>query len=293
MVGTTALNGALLDNLEDSIGTLTAEKRALEADVTTLRELVAGDDQLVEQVAERAVAGVLTGERVVLVSSPTASSQVRDELVPLLQAAGAQVAGEVRLRPDLADPARAAQVDAIAGAVAPQEVDLDGADSTAERAAVVLAAGLVRRPEQDPETDQVGATAVLQAYAQADLVDVEGDLGARSTLAVVIGESPDPAPDPAAPPVTAMVVAVVDALDGASAGTVVAGPLEATEEGGLLRVVRDDGALSGRVSTVDGAERPAGLLAVVFALREQISGGAGRYGNGPGVAGPLPALPPS
>ena len=73
-MGTTALNGALLDNLEASIGTLTAEKRALETEVNEQRDLVAGVDQLVEQLSERTVAGVLTGERVVLVSSPTAPS---------------------------------------------------------------------------------------------------------------------------------------------------------------------------------------------------------------------------
>ena len=291
VVGTTALNGALLDNLEASIGTLTDEKRALETDVTGLRDLVAGDEQLVAQMSERAVTGVLAGERVVLVSAPTAPAQVRDELVPLLLAAGAQVAGEVRLRPDLYAPDRGPQVDEVVARVAPDDADLTGAATPVERAAAVLAAALVRRPDEDalPGTE---AAAVLQAFTQADLVDVEGDLGGRSTLAVVLAGVPEPAPDPVLGPLqTQTVVAVADALDEVSAGVVVAAPLAATEGAGALRTVREDGALTGRASSVDGVDRPSGLLAVVLALREQAAGGAGRYGTGPGVSGPLPALP--
>ena len=294
VVGTTALNGALLDNLEASIGTLTAEKRALESDVNEQRDLVAGGDQLVEQLSERTVAGVLTGERVVLVSSPAAPSSVRDEVRPLLEAAGAEVAGEVRLRPDLSDPARQPQLGALLDAVTLPGLDLGGADTPADRAAVVLAASLVRSPGQEADLGAAEAATVLQAFAQADLVDVEGEgeLGPRSTLAVVLGEAPDPVPDPQADPrQTALVVAVAEALDTAGAGAVVAAPLAATEDGGVLRAVRNDGALSARLTTVDGVERPAGRLALVFALREQTAGGAGRYGTGPGATGPLPALP--
>ncbi len=293
VVGTTALNGALLDNLEASIGTLTAEKRALETDVNQQRDLLSGGDQLVEQLSERTVTGVLSGERVVVVSTPTAPSSVRDEVVPLLEAAGADVVGEVRLRPDLADPARAEQVDAVLRDTTPARVDLDGADGPADRAALVLAASLVRTPGEDPVVDEAQATTVLQAFAQADLVDVEGALGGRSTLAVVLAGAPaDPVPDPeAAARVTALVVALAGALDAAGAGAVVAAPLAATEDGGVLGAVRDDAALSARLTTVDGVDRPAGRLALVLALREQAAGGAGRYGTGPRADAPLPALP--
>ena len=291
VVGTTALNGALLDNLEASIGTLTAEKRALETDVNEQRDLLSGGDQLVEQLSERTVAGVLSGERVVLVSSPTAPSSVRDELVPLLEAAGAEVAGEVRLRPDLSDPDRAAQVDAVLAAATPAGLDLSGADDTTERAARVLAAALVRPAGEDADVGAAPAAMALQAFTQADLVDVEGELGARSTLALVLAAAPDPLPGPDAPGQTDLVVAVADALDAAGSGALLAAPLAAAQDGGVLRAVRDDGALASRVTTVDGVERPPGRLAVVFGLREQSAGGAGRYGTGPGASGPLPALP--
>ena len=54
VVGTTALNGALLDNLKTSIDTLSTDKRALEGSVSVLREQVASDQRLVEQVAPTA-----------------------------------------------------------------------------------------------------------------------------------------------------------------------------------------------------------------------------------------------
>ena len=66
--------------------------------------------------------------------------------------------------------------------------------------------------------------------------------------------------------------------------------LGATESYDLA--ILDLGLPTEAVSSVDGADRPPGRLAVVAALREQAAGGAGQYGTGPGNEGPL-YVPPS
>ncbi len=291
VVGTTALNGALLDNLKGSVGTLTADKRTLEGTIGSLRAQTGSDDQLVDRIGAAAVAGQLQGRRVVLVGAPGASSDVLDALTPLLEAAGAAVAGTVQLRPDLLDPARAAVVEQVASQVAPEGLALPATDG-ALRAAAELAAALVRSPS-GPEISTASAGAVLAGFAGKDLVDLGADLGARSDLAVLVTGDPVGAADVAVQQERSRtLLALAAALDATGSGTVVAGPLTATAAGGVLRALRDDGSLSERVSSVDGVDRPAGRVAVVYALREQEDGSAGRYGTGPGTQGPVPQLPP-
>ncbi len=63
-----------------------------------------------------------------------------------------------------------------------------------------------------------------------------------------------------------------------------AGRPESAVGNGPLAVVRADAALSAGLSTVDNLDREAGRSTTVLALREQLDGGAGRYGTGPGTA---------
>ena len=72
----------------------------------------------------------------------------------------------------------------------------------------------------------------------------------------------------------------------------VAGPAGSNDENGLVRVLRDDSGVAGRVSSVDNADRGIGLVAVVTALAEQLRGGVGAYGAGSGSAGPVPSPAP-
>lgn len=290
VLGTTALNGQVLDNLQGSIGTLTREKRSLETTISDLRSQTASDEQLAEQVGPAAVQGQLTGRRVVLVTAPNASSGTAADLEPLLESAGATVTGTVQLRPDLLDPAAAATVAEVVGQVAPAGLTLPSADPV-DRAATVLAAALVSGGS-DTGLSSTAAAAVLAAFDDRDLVDAPDDLGAPAELAVVVAGDPVVSSDPDVPAARARaLLTFAQALDEAGDGAVVGGPLAATQDNGAIRALRADGSLSERLSSVDGADRAPGRLAVVFALREQADGGSGRYGSGPGNQGPLPSLP--
>ena len=294
VVGTTALNGALLDSLKSSIDTLSTDKRTLEGTVGQLRDQTASDTQLAERVGPTAVQGQLEGQRVVLVTAPGAPSGVREQLTPLLRSAGATLTGEVRLRPDLLDPARAGVVDAALQAVAGSSARTG---TPAERVAALLA-GAVLQPRSGSgtgtaTTSTTTADQLLRVLSERDLVDVDPDLARNATVAVLlVGDTlPNAGPDDLTERVRAL-AAVGAALDTAGSGAVLAGPAPVSPEPLLLQTLRDQRGISGAVSTVDGVERPQGRLAVVWALREQAAGGAGRYGPGPGNQGPLPSLPP-
>lgn len=291
VVGTTALNGQLLDNLKGSIDTLTEDKRTLETTVNELRQQVGSDEQLAEAVGPAAVTGQLTGRRVVLVTAPEAAADAAEKVGVLVQAAGATVTGTVRLRPDLLAPEPGGAVEELLARLGPT-AGAQGAGDPVQQAAEQLADALLVSPAERDSGAPASARGVLQAFAELDLVDLSSDELVGADLGVLVTGEPVVGPDPDMPVAGARaLLSVAAALDAAGAGSVVAGPLTATAPGGALRVLRDDVALSEQVSSVDGADRPPGRIAVVFALAEQDEGGAGRYGSGPGSSGPLPSLP--
>ena len=289
VVGTTALNGALLDNLKNSIDALSTDKRALEGTVRVLREQIASDSQLAERVAPAAAQGQLEGQRVVIVTAPGTPAAWRDSLTPLLRTAGATVTGEVRLRPDLLDPALNSVVqEAVAAVPARGAVQ---SDAPAQRAAQLLTAALLE-PAVGSGLPTTVADTVLRTFSERDLVDLDPELGRGASLAVVLcGDTLQGTSPPDVQARTESLVQLVAALDAGSSGAVVAAPLPATTEAGPLRALRDDAAARS-VSSVDGIDQPQGRLGVVYALREQAAGGVGQYGLGAGTQGPLPALPP-
>ncbi len=146
--------------------------------------------------------------------------------------------------------------------------------------------------------------ALLDAFAEAGLIALDGDLAERATGVVVVAPSVEQATVAGAlatsdaSPTTdgssaeqddlAAWTALAVSLDRASAGVVVIGPASAATAGGVIDDVRSDKAAAGQVSTVDTGGAPMGDVAVVLALREQLDGAAGAYGFGKGATGPLP-----
>ena len=297
VVGTTALNGYVVDDLRARNGAVIKDKRNLEGVVRDLRNQVSRRDQFATTVTPAVVSGALTGERVLVVTAQGASDQVVKDLSALVTEAGGTVTGVLKLRPDLLDPTKSAVVDDLVASVAPAGLTLpDG--SPAERAALELAAATVTTPTVDGIGSDAAAK-ILGGFTGADLVDVQQPPGSKSGAALV-------------PATLAMVVTggangttlsdidkqrqqteltLVRAWDARSSGTVVAGPESAAGTGGLIQAVRADGGLSDNVSSVDTVDSPFGAVSTILALREQDTGGSGRYGQGPGSQAAAPTLP--
>jgi len=115
----------------------------------------------------------------------------------------------------------------------------------------------------------------------------DGLLGSSGGVVVIAPE----ADEGAAPDVTQW-AELIGSLAEASAVTVV-GEVgeEVLLETNLIATVRDDGALSGRVSTIDNVAGPIGRLGVPFVVAAGISGEVGHFGVLDSAADRFPAVP--
>lgn len=295
--GTTAINRAILDDLDRNVSRLTTEKRELEAERRALSDRAEDADAWGEAVSPSLVAGVLAGERVVVVSAPGASKSVRDGVVQTLTAAGATVAGRIRLSDDLADPAREAELDDLVVRELPSGLTLPGDDAGAAQRALAELAYVVSLGADDgvvAPSPPAATTRVLAGLRERGFLAIDGKAVTPARNVVVIlpdtlppSPSPTPSPSPAGRPLGVDVVAAFAALERRPA-LVVAAPTGGSVAGTALEAVRADDLLNDTVSSVDDADTVYGRTALVLALREARRGGVGHYGSGVGAEAPVP-----
>ena len=259
-----------------------------------LRGQVARRDQFADTVGTDVVAGTLTGERVLFVTTPGAEDSVVKRLTTLINAAGARSVGVLSLNNDLLDPGKAQVVDDVVANVVPAGISLPDGTAT-DKAAVELAAALLKDPGRSDISSDAAAK-VIGGFTGADLVDLRPPQGSKSgatqepaTLVVIVsGGGNGTAADDVTQQRQRAVLTLARAMDDASSGAVLVGPESAAETGGLLAAARSDGTLSDRVSSVDSVDVSYGAVAAVLALREQLAGSAGSYGEGPGADAAAP-----
>lgn len=230
----------------------------------------------------------LAGRAVTVVVLPSAAPEQVTALTGVLGQAGASVAGTVRVGEDLLDASKRQLVDELGGqleADATKVVIETGAGSY-DRIGALLAYAISTKVPGGDAVDQQGK-GILAGLSTAGLVTSDEELARRGSLVLTVaGGGTDQGS-------AAIVASLAKALDTASGGVVVAGPLGAADAAGLLTGVRTDTAAVKAVSTVDSADVPAGLIVTVQALAEQATGAAGHYGVGPGVTGLRPGVAPA
>jgi len=297
--GTTAINRAILDNLDGNVQRLTAEKRALEEERRVLADRAGDADAWGDAVSSRLVDGVLAGERVVVVSAPGADKAVRDGVVKELAAAGATVTGRIRLSGALADASRATELEDLVVRELPAGLTLPGAGATPAQRALAELAYVVSLGADDvsqPGAPPAATTRVLAGLRERGFLAIDGKtvLPARNVVVVLPGLVAPPSP-PASPsatgepgrPLGVETVAAFASLTSRPA-LVAAAPAGGSVAGTDLEAVRADDLLNDTVSSVDDADTVYGRTALVLALRESRRGGVGHYGNGVGAEAPVP-----
>lgn len=298
VVGTTALNGPVLEGLRDSNSRLISDKSALRAQVDDLGEEVDTADDFARALSPDLVGGRLDGQGVLLVLGPDADPQVAEQLATMITQAGARLTARLALQDTLIDPEQRQLVDDLVAQVVPGGLELP--DTTAGRAAAELSAALLVAPDQEP-LPRDSAQQIVSAFEEAGLVDVtdQGEELVPASVAVLLAGEPAAEGEDEQDGETSRsrieaLLAIVGELDARSGGAVLAGPAESTAEGGLVRALRADSGLDAEVSTVDNAHRAVGQVAVVRALVEQLQGGSGRYGGTGSAEAPVPgaAEPP-
>src|SRR4051794_38573000 len=141
VVGTTALNGVIVDDLRQRVDGLAADKRAREQTIGDQQRQLAAASSFVNAVTPSEVAGQLAGQRITLISAPGVSAQVRSDVTSVLEQAGAVLTTRVRLGDAFNDANREPDIGAVAtDAGRRQGLTLEGDSTTAQRVGETLAA---------------------------------------------------------------------------------------------------------------------------------------------------------
>ncbi|SCX54064.1 Copper transport outer membrane protein, MctB [Klenkia marina] len=293
VIGTTALNGGLLDNLQGQVGALQEDKRALEDTNQGLQAQVDATGGFAEEVGPALVAGTLTGRTVLLVvGNEDVSADAVDEVTALLGDAGASVTGTLRLTPAYSDPATSNSLQSYltgpgalpAGVTLPEE-DSDPATLVASLLAQVLmvpGSGTGTAPATTATTQVLSGLSTLGVLTQESASVAPADHVVFFTSGALTGDDAEERND--------ALVALVSALDRQGSGTVVSGDAGSAASGGLVGTVRASTEASTLVSTVDNANAPEGRISTVLALSSEREGTSGKYGTGED-AQPVPPVP--
>ena len=291
VLGTTALNGVVLDDLRSRARSLAAENRNQVAQIDLLKTALAQRSAFISRAEPALERGMLTDQRIALVSAPGVPDSLRDGVREAIRRGGGMLSADVRLAERFADPDQAGALDDVTSQLAAPGVTLPPNATGMELAAAAIASVLVSRPgTAPPPPDAVQST--LAGFQQAGFLSVTGTTGSTAPIGLLV-LPPGPAGDgEAATALHGAVTTIGEGLADEGVGAVVAGP-ESSATNGLLTAVRRDRALTRRVSTVDSLDTAAGRIATVHALHASASGRVGSYGFGPGARAPLPSPAPT
>jgi hypothetical protein len=290
VIGTTQLNDPISADIEARVEQLEQDKRDLEDQTQELSARVETSDAFGQAVASPLVEGALTDSSVlVIATSEDVTTESIEPVGGLLQDAGADIAGVLRLQPGYSDPATASALQSyLTSGGLPPGVELPETDDTGQLVGSLLAQTLMV-PTEDAATvpDGTAAATVLAALSELEVLTVESSTVAPADHAVVLAGEGFQAD---AEERNGTLAELVSALDSAGSGAVVAGGAPAARENGLVGAVRADTELSAAISTVDNADTSAGRISTVLALVQEAEGTSGAYGTGEDTQ-PVPPVP--
>jgi hypothetical protein len=314
VLGATQLRPAALGTLDAQSNAQRHTINSLHAEVKALQDQVGIDRQFAQADASRLLPGLLSGQRVVLVTAPGADSGTVNGITASVTQAGAKVTGQVGLQQAFFDTSASTesslstlaqtlsvQLGLIPGSGQAAPLPASAKISGQKQAAQVLAAALVTQatsaapgtqsPAAGSDLPAADVSDILTGFTSHGYVQLSGAGGnsalAQATLAVVvIPSSPPQAGD--SDPANLALLAVADQLRLASRGVVVAGPLSGSGAGSAIDELIN-GSTGIQLSSVDIADSEMGQIMVAQALASAAAGQKpAAYGVGPGAA-PSPA----
>jgi hypothetical protein len=303
VIGTTALNAPILEDLEGEVAALAEDKRELETQTRELQAELDTSDAFEQAVAPALVADSLAGRSVVLITTDEdVAAETVEEVTTLVGQAGGTVTGTVRLQPEYSDPATAAEVQGyVTGPGLPTGVTLPETDDTGQLVGALLAEVLMRpaapgaaatpgpaAPGTAAAPDTAALSSVLAGLRALDVLDVDSASVTPADFAVLLTAGA-PAEEDAEEDAGTLVDLAL-ALDAAGSGAVVAGDPASAGDTGLVGVIRADPEDSAAVSTVDNVDSASGRISTVLALGRESEGTSGAYGTGEDTQ-PVPPLP--
>jgi copper transport outer membrane protein MctB len=280
VIGTSALNGAVVGDLRHQVSDLKKNDGALAAENRVLRAQSTNADLLAQTFGAKISGGTLAKKPVVLLGAPGASQGLKDAIAAQVIAAGGTVAGRLQLSKDFSDPRRANEIRSLATSGAhPIGLQLPTTDDAGSLAGALLGFVLLGRGQS---TD---LAQVVAGFSTLNMVKAESPTVTAGKLVLLIAPGALPKNDEAGK----MLLSFGAQLGAGTGGpTVVVGDPASDTAGGLVALVRNDDTANKAVSTVDDATSALGALTVVLTGADTIAGHKGHYGTGAGADGLLP-----
>lgn len=283
VLGTAALNGPVLDNLNDQLSDLRKSNGQFRDRIDELEKAADSNGEFLNEVAVSTLSGLMTGKSVVIVQGPGADTKAREGVIAMLANGGATVTGNVALTNDFTDPDRDDSLHDLASHSVVPGVDLPESGEGVVTASALLGRVLLKGSDV---SDSDRAT-VLQAFLEAGFITQEGRIEAAADGVVfLLGPA---ATDRDADARNKATVAIADQLADATPAAVASAP-SAGDDGDPLVEIRDNDGLSNKLSTVDGVTTVTGQFVTAMAMVQQFAGGSGAYGTGEGADARAPII---
>lgn len=282
------LKGEVDNTLVEQVQADRRAKAELRAQIAALGAGNSFTDEFAVAAAPELVGGSLDGRAVTVLVLPGAEEDVIGSMSELVETAGGTVAGVIRAGEGLVDVGNKQLVDELGSQLLEGVNDMTVPDDagTYERLGAILARAVATDEDGGAPVDDA-ANSILSGLSTADLMSPAGDLNRRGSLVLVVSGS-GPEDSGRREGTAAVVTAMVDAMDDATDGVVVTGPVGAAREGGVVEAVRREVVTARAVSTVDTVGRAAARVVAVMALAEQAEGEAGHYGSVDAADGVMP-----
>jgi len=300
VLGSTALQGSTIDGLRALSDSQRSQLSGVQSHLNAADQAKSADESFLQVASAKLLAGMLSGEKVVLVTEPGAPSSVIDGIQKAAGESGAAITGTVALQPKFNDmsgttKSSLSQLNGLASSYGIQlDPAVDAGTAYEQDAAQVIAATVL----QSSGLAAADAQTLLKGYAQGGYLDFTGtpaaDPADRATLAIIVtaaAASTDGTNNPA----DEILLAVAGQFASASGATVVAGPvMTASLSTSPISVLRNSG-VSGQVSSVDNADTLTGQISTIWALADQLQGAKpNSYGvSGANAVSPVPSPVPS
>ena len=305
VLGSTALQGSTIDFLRKTSDSLQSQLNAANSDRHTFEQAMNADDAFIQTAEPKLLSGMLTGEKIVLVTEPGAPSSVIDGIQKATSLAGGAITGTVALQPkfnDMSGTTRSnlAQLNSLAsnyGIAFDPAADIQ--TSYQQNAAQVIAAAVLQNSTIVPGLAAADAQTLLKGYAQDGYLTFTGTPAAapadRASLAVIVTPQSNSTEDGPSNAADEVLLAVAGQFATASAATVVAGPVMSSSQSSSPISVLRNSSVSGQVSSVDNADTRAGQISTIWALANQLQGEKpNSYGvSGANAVSPVPSPVPS
>jgi Copper transport outer membrane protein, MctB len=305
VLGSTVLNGPMLDALESRVDTLGRDNSQLRDYASSLEQQIEGEEDFATEAGPLLLAGQLSVRRIALLVLPGGEEYASD-VADALELGGATITGTVTLTDKFTHPQyRRGELLRVATDALPSSVDgnalpanSDGVETSAALLAAVLldggSAALSSEAPALPPDDEANAEleptvpdddrrAVLSSYAALEYLEQE-DVTGPAELVLAVAGLPDTESD-----ADERNQAVFTTLrQFADVGPLVVAASDEAGDGNVVAEVRADPQLSTEVSTVDNVSTPQGQVATGLTVAQQLTGTVGHYGAGGGADGLLP-----